>query len=163
MTITKLNQMLQEAIEEVKTAGIKTGNINPSIELTKATRQFGKCRRHGGSNNYTIYLSKYFINNPEEEIKNTLVHEVLHTVDGCMNHGAKWKGLANKINNYYNYKISRTSSYSMSEEAQQIKRQYIVKCTGCNAEIYRQKKSKLITDTHLYRCGKCKGVLELAQ
>lgn len=162
MTITELNSLLQEAIKEVEAVGITTGEIDPDIELTRATRVFGKCRRDNINNIHTIYISKYFINNPTAEVKNTLVHEVLHTVEGCMNHGNKWKALANRMNNHYGYNIKRTANYVMNnEEANQIKRQYTIRCQGCGQTIYRQKKSKLITNTHLYRCGKCGGKLEL--
>ena len=161
MTVTELNSLLQEAIGEVEAIGITTGKIIPSIELTRATRTFGKCRLIK-DNTYTIYISKYFLNNPTAEIKNVLVHEVLHTVKGCMNHGNKWKVLANRMNSKYGYNIKRTSNYILnSEEANQIKRQYTIKCQGCGQTIYRQKKSKLVTKPHLYRCGKCGGKLEL--
>ena len=164
MTIIKLNSLLQEAIKEVEAVGITTGEIDPDIELTRTTRVFGKCRLNNNDNTYTIYISKYFLNNPTAEIKTVLVHEVLHTVEGCMNHANKWKMLADRMNNHYGYNITRTSKYVLnSEEANQIKRQYTIRCQGCGQTIYRQKKSKLVTKLYLYRCGKCGGKLELIE
>lgn len=162
MIIKDLNSLLQEVIKEVNNAGIVTGNINPEIELHGKTKAFGTCKKL--NDKYKIYLSKYFINNPKDEIKHTLVHEVLHTIQGCMNHGEKWKYYANMMNNKYGYNIKRTSSHVMNNEIHKdITRQYTIKCTGCGTTIYRQRLSKLVTNTDRYRCGKCKSKLILQE
>ena len=44
-------------------------------------------------------------------LKNTIIHELLHTCVGCMNHKAKWKFYADKVNRAYGYDdIKRTST-----------------------------------------------------
>lgn len=155
------NALLQEAIAEVRAAGIEPGEILPIVKLNRSTRSYGRCHKVG--NAFEIALSKYFLDNPPEDLKNTLVHEVLHTVTGCFNHGSKWKSLAAKMNRIYGYNIQRTTPDIMqSEEAQAIKKQYIINCLQCNQIIYRQRRSKLVTNTNNFRCGRCGGKLELA-
>lgn len=155
------NKLLQEAISEVRSAGIEPGNILPEIKLNRATRSFGRCHKVGDA--FQIALSKYYLDNPPEDLKSTLVHEVLHTVDDCFNHGPKWKSLVAKMNRIYGYNIQRTTADIMQNETvQAIKRQYIITCVKCNQTIYRQRKSKLVTNTNNFRCGRCGGHLKLA-
>lgn len=43
-------------------------------------------------------------------LKNTIIHELLHTCKGCMKHTGEWKQLAEKVNRYYGYNIKRCDS-----------------------------------------------------
>lgn len=47
----------------------------------------------------------------EKIIQMTIVHELLHTCEGCFNHGAKWKYYAEVMNNKYGYQITRIYSH----------------------------------------------------
>lgn len=155
------NELLQKGIKQVKIAGIQPGNINPEVIVNgRAKARFGVCRKTHGQYDYQIELNQQLLHVDEKKAMNTMVHEILHSVKGCMNHGPTWTRYANIMNRKFGYDISRCSSY---EELglEKPKPKYIVKCTNCKAEIYRHRKSKLITHTHQYCCGKCKSDLEL--
>lgn len=160
ITQLQLNEMLQETIQEVERAGIEVGNINPSVKINSATTFYGICKKRGDV--YNIEISKYYLMNPMEQVKQTLVHEVLHTVKGCYNHGKTWKKWADLINKAYGYSISRTSKHGFHHpEYKEVRRKYKIECTGCGNVWHRQKRSKLVTHAHTYTCGKCKSKLQL--
>lgn len=158
---TDLDNLLAKAIEEVKEQGIKPGNIDPTLYVSNAAKEFGRCTRN--ATNFEIRISKYIMNNTEEDLMQTLVHEVLHSVAGCMNHGAQWKKVADIMNKAKGYDISRLTSISaanLTSEHQAVLTKYVVVCVDCRNELYRQRKSKLINYPELYTCGACGGELE---
>lgn len=157
----EIDSILKQVIDEAESVGIKVGNIHPSVKSTRGTKQFGRCEKKDGV--FTICLSKYYKDNDLNDVKQILMHEVLHTVEGCFNHGVKWKNAAYLVNKKFGYDISRTDTFVMAnlteeEEAKFYK--YVIKCTDCGHITYRQRKSKLVTHTHHYKC-KCGGQLEL--
>ena len=154
----ELNIMLANAIEQVKSAGFKVGQTDPNVYLTRATTQYGRCTKLPNGS-FKISLSKFFKDNPEQEVIETLVHEVLHTLEGCQNHGVDWKASAFVMNQRFGYNITTTSSTPMARESE-IAYKYVIKCTNCGSIIKRQKKSKLVTHTNEFKC-KCGGKLEL--
>lgn len=61
---------------------------------------------------YSININVLLLNEncPENSLYETLYHELLHCVDGCMNHGIKWQQLAELVSDCYNVDITRCSS-----------------------------------------------------
>lgn len=104
------NELLQKGIKQVKAAGIRPGNIDPEVVInSRAKSRFGLCRM--GKYNYQIEINSQLLQAEEKKVMNTIVHEILHTVRGCMNHGSTWARYANIMNCKFGYDISRTSSY----------------------------------------------------
>ena len=158
---TDLDNLLAKAIQEVKEQGIKPGNIDPTLYVSNSAKELGRCTRTGS--NFEIRISKYIINNPEEDLMPIIVHEVLHSVAGCMNHGVQWKKVADIMNKAKGYDISRLTSISaanLTTEHQAVLTRYVVVCVDCGNKLYRQRKSKLINYPELYTCGVCGGELE---
>lgn len=156
----RMNQLLQDAIAIVENAGITPGKIEKEIEYFRSAKVYGQCvRRYNDI--FTIRLSTYFIDNDEQEIMQTLIHEVLHTVKDCMNHGPNWKAKAALINYKTNYKIARCSSYTMNNaKAKEVREKYVIKCKNCNKIFYRQALSNVVKNPERYKCGTCGGKLE---
>ena len=157
-----LNLLLAKAIHEVEDVGIVPGEIDKELLLTNGTSEFGRCtKKPNGS--FTIHISKHIVNIEEEDLMEVLVHEVLHSVDGCMNHGPLWRKAADIMNEKKGYNISRTtksSNMNLTSEHQAILKRYAVTCVGCGSTLHRQRKSKLINYPELYTCGACGGELE---
>jgi len=158
---------INECKSELGKIGIKYGKILDWSINTRATKRWGQCKKVPGG--FTININATLLDerNDVEGLKNTIIHELLHSCDGCLNHGAEWKRLAAKVNSVYGYNIKRCSSASekgIEEETRvinHIEPKYIVKCTRCGNTIKRQKKSKLIEHTSRYRCGRCHGELKI--
>lgn len=146
-----LQKHYETAYNMVTGAGIQLRPKN-SIQLkpSKAKSYFGACLRK--NDEYTIKISEIAFQLGEKEVINTLIHELLHTVEGCFNHGYKWQNYAYKINRLYNLNIARTSS----GEGLQIDYKYEIQCQECKNIIGRHKKSKVIEQPENYRC-KCGG------
>lgn len=162
-TQKELDALLEKAIAQVAEAGLKPGRIERTVYLTRAKKTYGKCS--STPDGFTIHISKFFKDNVLKEVMQTLVHEVLHTLDGCMNHGPQWRSAAEIMNTKYGYEISRCNSMEMAnltEEDKKAEKKYVIECQSCGALIYRERKSKLVTETHFYTC-KCGGQLVLKE
>lgn len=141
---------------------------------TRAKSRFGCCKvvRQGGrtaglsQSKFQIEISSAMADAADWDVKNVLLHELIHTCPGCMNHGKRWKLYADRINLKYGYGIKATSRYSdfgleEPEKAEQAK--YLIICKSCGMEIRRKRRSKLVENTDKYRCGKCGGALEIRE
>ncbi|MCK9477829.1 MAG: SprT-like domain-containing protein [Candidatus Muirbacterium halophilum] len=111
---------------------------------------------------YKIVLSTLLFKS-EKELKNTLIHECLHTCPNCMNHGKTWKKYAEKINSNLNYNIKRCTDVNELEKSLKeeiIKRQkYCVECCNCGQKSFFMRKCKSVNYPNLYKC-KCGGELK---
>ena len=113
---------------------------------------------------YDITISESLLQDDVEEqaIKNTIAHELLHTVEGCMNHGRYWHKLANLVNQRcpgYHVK-GRTSA---EDKGIQISYKYLLRCTSCNTTVGRHRKSRFVEHPELYLCSRCSGKFERIQ
>jgi len=155
-----LNEYYLEAEKIVRDLNIKIGTVKRVIP-TKAQR-WGDCKKNP-DNTYEIRVNKVLIKEDKrEEAIQTLIHELLHTVNKCMNHGKRWKQLAYKVSCNTSYEISRTTSCEhKGVDIKDLKKvNYIVKCTGCGSERVRTRMSKLVKHPEFYRCGNCGSKLE---
>lgn len=123
----------------------------------RAKKMCGCCRKING--NFVIEISDFLFSYSHQEIKNTIAHELIHTCYGCFNHGKRFKYYCGKINKT-EYNV--TTTYKGNEiNLALTEAKYVVECENCNIKIYRMKKTKLITNTDLYRCSKCRGKLKV--
>ena len=135
------------------------------IDLTINSRvrsRFGKCTKTG--NRYSIELSGYLMETEDRTVETVLLHELLHTCPGCLNHGKRWKAHAEKVNQKYGYNITATTSYEkmgMADPGSRETVKYLVKCSSCGLEIPRKRKCRLVENVDRYRCGKCGGKLKI--
>lgn len=159
-----LLNVANECKEELRALDIKFAE-NVCFEInTRAKKRFGQCSKRA-YNLYKISVTDRLLeeNVPIESLKNTIIHELLHTVDGCMNHKTKWKNLANKVNDAYGYNISRTSTceeLGVRSESTPKKVNYIFKCKDCGQVIKRTRMSKFVKYYTYYTCGNCNGDFE---
>lgn len=141
--------------KNLKSIGIKTGKILKIEINNRATKRRGQCEKT--KNGYKIEISKFILSD-RKQLTNTIYHELLHTVEGCMNHGKKWKALADKVNRTYNVEITRTAIANQEMKEEQLKRaKYKAVCQKCGKEIYRQRISNFIKNPARYSCVVCRG------
>lgn len=155
------NELLREGIKQVKAAGIEPGYINPNVKInSRAKTRFGMCRKTPGKYDYEIELNSQLLKADKSKAMNTMVHEILHSVKGCMNHGRLWTRNSEIMNEREGYDISRLSSYSKLG-LERPKAKYVIQCVDCDNQILRFKRSKVVTHINNYACGACSGKLEL--
>ena len=181
----KLNILYIECIEELKKLNIDmedkmvVGDIDISISK-RATKRYGCCKQENPDvrtkyregkkikyrkyNSHHIEISKWVMNLNDEIIKNTIIHELLHCLPDCNNHG--------KVFNYYSKIINQNLGYNISRvgnKVEDLKKsnipfeeeyyKYKIRCTKCNHIYYRKRLAKNFFKK--YYCGICKGKLEI--
>ena len=131
----KLNKLYKESIEELKKIGIdvldskKIGEIN--IKISKRNnKRYGCCKqenpdkayktvmrrgykriiRYEKFSNHHIEISPWVMELDGEIIKNTIIHELIHCMPYCNNHGEQFKKYAKYINEKLGYNISRVGN-----------------------------------------------------
>lgn len=161
-----LMEMFNYGLEVVEACGIEYGNIVDVSINTRAKSRFGQCRYNRVMGTYTINISKFILDDDidDKAVMETIIHEILHTVEGCMNHGKKWKSLGKIVEQKFGYCITRTSDYNkfsdnlekkMEVERATKKSNYVFKCAGCGQIIRREKMSKFVKYYQHYKCGIC--------
>ena len=95
------------------------------------------------------------------------MHELIHCIPYCNNHGTEFKKYAYIVNSNYGYDISRVGNKKKDFEKSNIeyneieKYNYKIICKGCKQEFYRQRLNKNFT--RKFRCAKCGGRFEIVK
>ena len=186
----KLIKLYNECIQELETIGIilnkkEIGEIHISLAKRK-TKRYGCCKQENPDKNYRVIkkrgykrivkyekynkhhieISKWVMDLEEKIIKNTILHEIIHCIPFCNNHGENFKKYAKYINENLGYNIKRVGNPKEDYEKSNCKYiaevkeyKYKIKCQKCGQEIYRQRFN--IRKIKRYRCGKCGGELQI--
>ncbi len=182
----KLQRLYFECLEELEKIGIiiknneEIGQIDISISK-RNNKRYGACRqeepdkttkytevvnghryiRYAKYKKHMIEVSPWVMEMDDKIIKNTIMHELIHCMPYCNNHGNFFKAYAKNINKNLGYDVSRVGNkeedYKKSgkEYKEQKIYNYKIICEGCGQVIYRQRYNKDFTKK--YRCGKCGG------
>ena len=150
-----LNKLAAECITDLTAARIPLGTVRYWKISTRQKNRWGLCEAVGFGE-FDITISEALLHNDvdDQAAKNTIAHELLHTIDGCMNHGPYWHKFAKLVNQLcpgYNIK-GRTSA---EDKGIQIEYKYQFRCTGCGIVVGRHRKSKFVEHPELYLCSKC--------
>ena len=163
-----LERLAAQCETELRDIGICCGTVRRWSVNTRAKSRWGQCRQVA-EGVFDINISERLLGDEVDEIaaKTTIVHELLHTVEGCLGHRGKWKLLAELVGKAYpQYQIKRTTSWEEKgipqaggKTARDIQARYRITCTGCGARAYRQRAGRLVKRPEDFRCGKCGGRL----
>ena len=187
----KLNNLYTQVLQQLASIGINmknkdvVGDIDIKIS-TRSTKRYGCCKQENPDKQYKIVekvgrrksiryekfkthhieISKWVLDLNDEIIKNTIIHELIHCIPFCNNHGEEFKKYANYINEKLGYNIkargNKKEDYEKSSLVyeEDVSYKYKIICEGCGQTIYRKRlNTKLLKR---YRCGKCGGKLKLA-
>ena len=112
-TDPRINKMLAECTALLKELNVPiSSSVCPTVKLIGTRRTLGRCCKREGSKSHSEYeyyieISRYTLNNPEKSIRNTLIHELLHTVPDGMRHTGAWKKWAKYVSSKTGYTIQR--------------------------------------------------------
>jgi predicted SprT family Zn-dependent metalloprotease len=154
-----LQEYAIKCMDMLENIGIEYGNIIEVVPNSRAKKRWGQCCKVPGGFSININVALLDERNKEEGLINTILHELLHSCKDCMNHGNKWKRLAEKIRNTYGYDVKRTSSAAdkgVIENTMGIEYKYAVQCGSCMNVVRRTRRSDLIKFPEFFRC-KCGG------
>lgn len=137
-----------------------SSKILPGVRVNaRAKRRLGCCFFQQGV--YTIEVSAEILQSPAL-LRETLLHELLHTCPGCRDHGPLWKHYAEVVNKALGTSIRRT--VKAEGELAPLRREevkYVLRCQSCGREINRMRMCKVVKTPWRYRClcgGKLKRV-----
>ena len=139
---------------------------NPDINYKTITKRgYKRIISYEKFNKHYIEISPWVMALDNNIIKNTIIHEMIHCLPYCNNHGKEFKKYANLFNINYGYNVSRVGNKKEDFEKSKLEFQekqnykYKIICKECKQEFYRQRLNKNIT--RKYRCGKCGGKFEV--
>lgn len=187
----KLYKLYKECVEELETIGIDIRNNENigtiDVALSKRnSKRYGCCKqenpdkrfktikkygcrkiiRYEKFNTHHIEISIWVMKLSDEIIKNTIIHEIIHCIPFCNDHGKEFKKYANYINKKLGYDIKRLGNpeedYEKSKipyTKENIEYKYKIICKKCGQKIYRKRLNKKLISR--YRCGQCGGELEI--
>lgn len=169
----RLAHLLDVCIAEAREMGIPISTDIKEVRINRrAKSRFGCCKimqtskRRSTKRCYEIEIAAVMAPCGDQEIKTVLLHELLHTCRGCMNHGKRWQAYADALNKKYGYQITTCSRYAdfglpAPEPKEAV--HYVIVCQQCGMTYMRKRRCKLVENTGLYRCGKCGGTLQLGR
>ena len=159
-----LNKIALECMAELDALNIPYVKPSKITVNTRAKSRWGQCRRVSKTE-FTINISERILRDDVSDAatKNTVIHELLHTIEGCQNHGPKWKRYANQVNRSYpKYNIQTTTSEAEKGIAPEpVVYKYMVECLACKHKRGYTRRSKVTMHPELFRCGSCNGQLKV--
>lgn len=156
----------ENCLNECRRLGIPFGKIRKFEVNTRAKSRWGQTKYNRASQIFEININASLIDGKHDEgLRNTLYHEILHTVPGCFNHGATWNRYGNLIQRELGYKINRAETaeekgFASGEYEAQVRKapvKYTFRCSACGQIVTRQRESNFTRNTGSYRCGRCGG------
>ena len=152
-----LKRLAAECERDLRSIGIVPGKVVGWQINTRAKRRWGQCKKLPDGT-FTISIAASLMEDSvcDQATKNTVMHELLHTVQGCHGHTGKWKMLADTINRRLpSYTIKRTTEYGEKGIAKPPSK-YVIQCTKCGKEYGRERMSPVVKNYTKYRCS-CGG------
>lgn len=142
--LQKLNRLAKESEQELASIGLGD-KIKKDISYTinyRAKKRFGQC-----CNKRDINISSWLLEvGTDKDIKDTIIHEILHTFNDTRGHDVKWKYYAEYVNSKTDYNIDRLGSkYQVYNHANKIPPQehkhykWEITCTKCGRVWYWQR------------------------
>ena len=148
----KLIRLSKESIRELEEIGLGKmipKNLNFTINY-RAKKRLGQC-----CEKQDINISSWLLEiGDDHDIKNTIIHEILHTFEDTIGHKEKWQYYARYVNNRTDYHITRTTSINKIYEkankvrpTKEIHYRWKITCTKCGKVFYRQRiNTKVLND-----------------
>ena len=157
-----IDNILNECKEIFLYFDLKFPNII-EIKLTDSVSYWGEIYRYKDKNKkyfYSLFISKAFEYIDDDKInilkhlKNTIMHELIHTIKGCWNHKYNFSLWRDRILKHFPCIDILEDKSKYNGAFKKLKSpKYIIRCLKCGQEfyIYRKLKYKL----NDYVCTKC--------
>lgn len=151
-----LFKLFNECRAEITNCGYDTGYINSITSNARFTRRLGQTAINGYGR-FEIEISNKVLTDdyPEIYTKEVILHELIHTLPGCFNHGDKFKAVARALNIRYGYNISRVASGSAVACLAPQEHKYEIQCPVCGKIFYRDRMSDFVKNPQNYRHSDC--------
>ena len=159
--INTANKVLSDAYSNYKVPNLKT------IKIGKSRTYWAYIKRVPGG--FELTVSDIFNHIPDDvkaivELEGTMIHELIHTVPNCMNHGKNFKAIAKLVNDRYDkYNIQRCTDFADSGIAEEFieggrksSKLYDVICNTCGHKWEYHKRPNWADRADKAGCPYCK-------
>jgi predicted SprT family Zn-dependent metalloprotease len=147
--------------------GIPVGNVTKVTVNRRAMRRWGQCAYHPTDGHSEINISVRLLDGKHEYgAYSTMLHELLHTVKGCQNHGTKWKEYASMVTAKTGYCVKRGASYEeygFQPPDPEANAKYKFKCLKCGEIVCRNRASDFTRNPYNYLHKGCGGRFAAAE
>ena len=161
--IKDVNVVAIECMRELEIIGIPYSNKIKKFSVNYHTRRYYGKTILKPDRTYEIEIASFVMLEevPLETLKNTLIHELLHTCEGCMNHGKTWKEYAARVKKIYGYNIqSLPGDDDIPEEVEKrinSNAKYKYQCCECGKMIYMNRKCRFTEHSDWFTHRNCGG------
>lgn len=100
---------------------------------------------------YIIEINGHILKTNTKTLEEILLHELIHTIKGCFNHGTKFKQYCKQLNNKYGYDINTSSPADKITFTNMNIYNYQCPCCKRQYVAYKKPSNKL----RLCSCGHC--------
>ena len=151
-----------QTLKDLKIADITNQYYLVEFNSRKNSRVHGACTYIGTCNGiprYKITINRAYLQNSDpQSVHDTIAHEVLHSIPGCMNHGKKWNYYARQFMTALpQFNISRCTNNegfnNYLKKAMETQAKYTIICKKCGARFYKTRKSQWME--YIMEGGKC--------
>ena len=171
VTVALVKKVFEEADVMMKKVfrGLYDSPKFSSVKITNANGYWMNITRYSNSSSFGLKVSRLFENHTNDEeamhrLKESLIHELVHTLPGAFNHGTYFKEYGRMFHSYYpDFVIERVGHGGSSYIPPVRKRNYKYKitCNTCGAVSRYQR----LCDTVRYcskqysvcYCKRCRG------
>lgn len=148
----KVKVMMNHWMKELEYLGVSQ---NVTLNFSNMKTSLGACSSARFVDDHEIKISNYILNEPDELIENTIIHELLHTIRPEDKHGGAWTKSAAHVREKYGYDIQVTAKNNVIN----IPSKYLIVCEKCNNNYEYHRAGKVVKNTQSYKC-KCGGSLK---
>ena len=146
--------------KELAALGISCGSVSRVVADGRTVRAWGTCRRErDGSFRITINPKLLGDEVPVSSLRETLLHELLHTAAPGAGHSGRWRDLAEQVNSALGTNIRRTATWA--DQGLDMQKdsaiRYRYECAGCGSLLVRFRACAFTKHPERYRCGVCGG------
>ena len=166
----RLASLMDTCIGEMRAIGIEPSRQIFAIrENRRAKKRLGCCKvvKERGRTGFVIEVSSVMERCSDEVLKDVIFHELLHTCPGCLNHGQKWKSLADRINracgSHIRVRADSSQIPGLPREEEEPQYKYEIECAACGIRFYRMRRSRVVDHPEYYRCSRCGGRLRVRE
>lgn len=145
-----LQKLFMKCINELKVIDIPfSSNIIKVAANSRLSSTYGRCKRTRNSNgtfDYQIEIASFLLNDnlPDKVVRSTIMHEIVHTCNGCFDHGKLFHKYGEIISDCYDVEITTYVSKECMD---------IVKKAGL---VHKRKQPK--SDSWEFQCIDCNNI-----
>ena len=140
------------------------------IVASAMSEELGLCTNFPEDDSYIIEINEDLVDVVMKTKKQSLIdsmmgvilHEMMHTCEGCLNHSPLWHEYVDLVNENYGYHISTVTSADDKEIVDILCKdyKYAITCQKCGFSFYYKRNCPAVKNCESYHCSYCGGELK---